>query len=260
MGLALITGASAGLGAEFAKRFTDDGHAVILVARRKDRLEEIASALRMINAKTKVHVIEQDLGRPGAGAELFEKVSRLGLGPVDFLVNNAGFGTSGPHAGVPLAKELELVDLNVRTLLELTRLFLPAMIARGSGRIMQVGSVAGFQPGPFMANYYASKAYVNSFSEALHEELRGTGVTSTLLAPGPTRTEFSAAAGIKDSVMFRYLGPASSVSVARAGYAGMMRGRAVVITGFANKLLIQLQRIVPRCLVRRAVTIVNRSK
>lgn len=259
MGIALITGASAGLGSEFAKLFTDDGHTVILVARRLDRLNEIASALKMINAKTKVYTIEQDLGRPGAGAELFAKVRDLGLPPVDFLVNNAGFGTSGKHWEIPLSRELELLDLNVRTLVELTHLFLPAMIARGSGRILQVGSVAGFQPGPFMANYYASKAYVNSFSEALSEELRGTGVSCTVLAPGPTRTEFSAAAGMKDSVMFK-MGAATSLSVVQAGYRAMMGGRAMVVTGWKNKLIVQLLRITPRFLVRRVVRRVNQNK
>jgi len=258
MGVALITGASAGLGAEFAKLFTDDGHTVILVARRLDRLRDISSALRMINAKTRVEVIEQDLSVPGAGKALAAKVGALGLPPVDFLVNNAGFGNSGKFSENDLSEELELVDLNIRCLVELTRLALPSMISRKFGRILMVGSTAGFQPGPFMANYYASKAYVNSFSEALSEELLGTGVTCTLLAPGPTSTEFAAAAGLEKSRLFT-AGAATSVSVARAGYAGMMRGRVVVIPGLLNWLMVQSVRLSPRFLVRKIAGFLNRS-
>jgi len=258
MGIALITGASAGLGAEFAKLFTDDGHTVILVARRLDRLNNIASALRMINAKTKVHVIEQNLAKPGAGAELFAKVRLLGL-PIDFLVNNAGFGTNGKFWEIDLHKEMELIDLNMRSLVELTHLFLPQMIAQGSGKIMNVGSVAGFQPGPYMANYFASKAYVNSFSEALSEELRGTGVTCTVLAPGATATEFAAVAGLEKSRLFTS-GVASSLSVVREGYRGMMSGKTVVITGWMNQILVQALRISPRSLVRKIAGFLNQAK
>ncbi len=258
MGVALITGASAGLGSEFAKLFADDGHTLILVARRLERLNEISSALRMINAKTRVEVIEQDLSVPGAGTELFAKVSALGLPPVDYLVNNAGFGNSGRFSTVPLDEELELIDLNVRCLVELTHLYLPSMIARGSGRILQVGSVAGFQPGPYMANYFASKAFVNSFSEALAEELLGTGVTCTVLAPGATRTEFAAAAGLEKSRLFA-VGAADSLSVVRAGYAGMMAGRVLVIAGLKNKILVQLQRLTPRFVARKVAGYLNRS-
>ncbi len=258
MGVALITGASAGLGAEFAKLFADDGHELVLVARRRARLEEIASALRMINAKTRVHVIEQDLSVAGAGASVFARVGSLGLS-VDYLVNNAGFGVVGKFGSVGLARELELIDLNVRSLVELTHLFLPGMLSRRSGRILNVGSTAGFQPGPYFANYYASKAYVNSFSEALSEELRGTGVTCTLLAPGATRTEFAGVAGMEKSRLFA-AGAAGAASVALAGYRGMMFGRVMVIAGFMNWVQVQLLRVSPRVVVRKIAAFLNQSK
>lgn len=254
MGLALITGASAGLGAEFAKLFADDGHDLILVARRKDKLEEIARALKGIHRGCQVHVVEQDLGKPGAGAELFARVAALGA--VDFLVNNAGFGNSGAFGTVPLTKELELIDLNIRTLVELTHLFVVPMKKRGSGRILQVGSTAGFQPGPFMANYYASKAYVNSFTEALQEELRGTGVTCTVLAPGATRTEFAGTAGLEQSRLFK-AGAASAPDVARAGYRGMMHGCTMVVPGLLNKIMVQALRVTPRVVARRLAGFLN---
>ncbi len=254
MGLALITGASAGLGAEFAKLFADDDHDLILVARRKDKLDEIARALKGIHRSLTVHVVEHDLGKPGAGAELFAKVAALGS--VDFLVNNAGFGNSGEFGSVPLTRELELVDLNIRTLVELTHLFVGPMRKRGSGRILQVGSTAGFQPGPFMANYYASKAFVNHFSEALQEELRGTGVTCTVLTPGATRTEFAGAAGLEQSRLFK-AGAASAPEVARAGYRGMLRGCTIVTPGLMNKIMVQALRVTPRVIARRLAGFLN---
>jgi short-subunit dehydrogenase len=256
MGLALITGASAGLGAEFAKLFADDGHDLILVARRRGRLEEIARALEGIHRGRRVHVVEQDLGKPGAGAELFAKVSAIG--DIDFLVNNAGFATSGTFGEIPLGKELELIDLNIRTLVELTHLFVGPMKKRGSGRILQVGSTAGFQPGPYMANYYASKAFVVSFSEALAEELRGTGVTCTVLTPGATRTEFAGTAGLEQSRLFR-AGAASAPEVARAGYRGMQRGCVIVTPGLLNKLMVQALRVSPRAVARRLTGYLNRE-
>jgi short-subunit dehydrogenase len=256
MGLALITGASAGLGAEFAKLFADGGHDLILVARRRDRLEEVARALKGIHRGLTVHVIDMDLGRPGAGAGLFARVAALG--PVDFLVNNAGFGNSGSFGEISLTKELELLDLNIRTLVELTHLFVGAMKKRGSGRILNVGSVAGFQPGPFMANYYASKAYVNSFSEALHEELRGTGVSCTVLAPAATRTEFASAAGLEASHLFK-AGAASAPDVARAGYRAMMQGCALELPGILPKLMVFSVRFSPRAMVRKVAGWMNRD-
>lgn len=257
MGLALITGASAGLGAEFAKLFVEDGHDVALVARRKAKLDDIARVLKTLRNGVKVSVIEQDLGRPGAGVEVFAEMQARRLPHPDFLVNNAGFGTSGKFWEIDPVKEMELIDLNVRTLVELTRLFLPAMVARGSGRVLNIGSMAGFQPGPFMANYYASKAYVNSFSEALAEELKGTGVTCTLLAPGATRTEFFDAAGMKSTRLSKVV--VEAVPVVKAGYKGMMAGKALVIPGAMNKSQLQTLRLAPRGLVKKISGYLNRA-
>lgn len=258
MGTALITGASAGIGAELAKVFADHGHELILVARRRTRLEEISSALKMINAKTKVHVVEQDLSKIGAGVELFAKLAALRLPPVDFLVNNAGFGTSGKFSDIDPLKELELIDLNVRTLYELTRMLLPSMLARGSGRILMVGSTAGFQPGPYMANYYASKAYVNSLSEALAIELRGTGVTCTLLAPGATASEFAGVAGVGKSRLFK-LQAMSSARVALTAYEALMRGQTIVIPGLLNWVLFEALRVTPRKVAAWLAGYLNRN-
>ena len=258
MGTALITGASAGIGAELAKVFADHGHTLILVARRRARLEDIASALKMINAKTRVHVIEQDLSRAGAGVELFAKLAAEKLPPVDFLVNNAGFGNAGRFWEVDPLKELELIDLNVRALYELTRLFLPSMVARSSGRVLMVGSTAGYLPGPYMANYYASKAYVNSLSEALSTELEGTGVTCTLLAPGATASEFAGMAGIGKSRLFA-LHAMPAAKVAALAYHGMMRGRRIVITGWLNVLMMEALRMTPRRVAAWIAGYMNRN-
>src|SRR5438445_7476843 len=178
----LITGASAGLGSEYAKLFAADGHDVVLVARRRDRLDALAKELRAGRGR-QAHVIAADLASPGGPGRVVDEVRRLGL-EVGFLVNNAGFGTSGPFAEIDLHRELEMIEVNIVSLLTLTRAFLQEMIARTSGRILNVGSAAGFQPGPCMAGYYASKAFVNSFTEALGHELRGPRVTDTVSCPG----------------------------------------------------------------------------
>jgi len=250
MSTALITGASAGLGMEFARLFAQDGHDLILVARRRDRLEALAKELSGVQ----VRILAMDLGQPGAGARIFEN---LRGSHVDFLVNNAGFGSNGEFAGLDLANELKMIDLNVRTLTELCHLYLPDMKKRGFGRILNVGSVAGFQPGPYMATYYASKAYVNSFSLALSEELRGTGVTCTVLAPGATVTEFAQAAHLENSRLFRSAA-ANAAEVARDGYRAMHEGRAMVISGFRNQALVEMQRLAPRSLIRKVAARLNR--
>lgn len=257
MKTALITGASAGLGTEFAKLFANDGYSLILVARRRDRLEALAEDLLAAHPNIAVTVIEEDLGRPGAGRTLFEKVKAQGLA-VDALVNNAGFGSSGAFRDLPLDKELQMMDLNMRTLVELTHLFLPEMIARGHGRILNVGSTAGFQPGPYMTVYYATKAFVNSFSEGLNEELKGTGVSCTVLAPGATATEFAQSAHAEKNMLFSLLPVATAQNVARYGYRSLLAGRSLAVHGFSNRILLQLQRILPRCVIRNLAARVNR--
>ena len=244
---ALITGASAGLGLEYAKLFAADGHDVVLVARRRDRLEALAKELEGKH-RVRADVITADLGSADGPRRVLEELRRIGV-EVGFLVNNAGFGTSGAFAELDADRELEMIQVNIVSLLTLTRAFLQEMIARKSGRILNVGSTAGFQPGPFMAAYYASKAFVNSFTEALWYELRGTGVTATVSCPGATATEFAAVAGNESSRLFR-MGAASPQRVAKEGYRAMMAGRPMVVHGLKNKLAVQALRVSPRAAVR----------
>lgn len=241
----LITGASAGLGAEFARQCAARGEALVLVARRRDRLEALASELG-----GDVHVIAADLSEPGAAARLMAEVERLGL-TVDTLVNNAGFGLVGRFAELPRDRQREMIDLNVGTLTELAHLVLPAMLERGRGGILNVASTAAFQPGPYFAVYFATKAYVLSFTEALHQELKGSGVKVSALCPGPTATEFGGVAGFKSARFNRFA--ADAPSVVCAGLAGLDRNKAVVIPGAMNKLTAQSSRLIPRAAMRRIV-------
>lgn len=243
---ALVTGASAGLGWHFARLFARDGHDLVLVARRQDKLDQLAIQLEQTHG-TRSTVIAADLTDPKALLSVHERLLRSGI-EVEFLVNNAGFGTNGTFAGLDVARELDLVELNVKALTHLTGLVLPAMLDRGSGRILNVGSLAGFLPGPYMATYYASKAYVVSFTEALARELRGTGVTVTVLCPGPTATEFAQVADAQSAMMFTM--SADAASVAQYGYRSMLRGRTIAIPGLKNKLAIQSLRISPRSALR----------
>jgi len=254
-GTALVTGASAGLGRDYARLFAADGHDVVLVARRQDRLEELARELEPRGVRA--HVLAIDLARPEAPRRIADELRARSV-TIDFLVNNAGFGTNGPFAEADAAKQLEMIQVNVVALVELTRLLLPDMLARGHGRILNVGSTAGFQAGPFMAVYYASKAFVNSFSEALAYELDGTGVTATVSCPGATATEFAGHAGTGDSLLFR-LGAADSATVAREGYAAMLAGQSMVVHGLTNKLGVQALRVSPRAVVRGLAARLNRS-
>lgn len=256
MATALITGASAGIGRELARCFAADGHDVVLVARRQDRLEEVAAELRS-RFRVQAHAIACDLTQAGAIDVLLGRLQELGL-EIEFLVNNAGAGVSGAFAQAELGRQLAFLELNITALLRLTRALLPPMLARRHGRILNVGSTAGFQPGPFVACYYASKAFVNSFSEALHFELRGTNVSVTVSCPGPTLTEFAGLAGIDDSRLFKmFAAPADRV--ARQAYDAMMRGRALIIHGALNWLGVQLLRVSPRAAVRWVTAALNRS-
>jgi len=254
-GTALITGASAGLGRDFARLFAADGHDVILVARRRDRLEALARELAAAHG-VRATVIDLDLADPAAPRRLVDDVRRRGL-EVDFLVNNAGFGGTGAFADVPLEREMGMIQVNVTALVELTRLLVPDMKARRRGRILNVGSTAGFQPGPFMATYYASKAFVNAFTEALAYELEGSGVTATVSCPGATATEFAGHAGNADTLLFK-LGAADSAGVAREAYRAMTAGRRLVIHGVTNKLGVQALRISPRSVVLALAARLNR--
>lgn len=251
-GTALVTGASSGIGLELARLFARDGYHLVLVGRRADRLERLGAELAAGHG-IRYRVVGADLASPDAPGAIAETLKQAAL-PVDVLVNNAGYGLIGRFADTDLAAELRMIQVNVAALTHLTKLLLPAMLARGRGRILNVASTAGFVPGPFMAVYYATKAYVISFSEALGEELRGSGVTVTVLCPGPTRTEFEAAAGITSGTrLFRLPWVADARSVARAGYAGLMRGKRIVVPGLMNKVMTQAVRVAPRAaLVRLA--------
>lgn len=254
--IALVTGASAGLGTEYAKLLAADGAHVILVARRKERLEALGAQLQA-QYGIKTWAIAADLQQPGAAARLVAEVQRLGL-EVDVLINNAGFGTTGAFVTNDAAQEVGMVNVNVTALVELTRALLPGMVARGRGRIFNIGSSAGFQPGPYMAVYYATKAFVNSFTEALSYELQGTGVTATVSCPGATATEFSQVAGNDKSPLFA-LGAMGAQEVALAGYRAMRAGAPLAVHGLKNKLGVFAVRLTPRGVMRAVVARLNRA-
>jgi len=244
---ALVTGASSGIGRELAKLLAGEGHDVVLVARRRDRLEELARELVARNGVSS-RVIARDLEDPASPAEIFRELETEGIN-VDILVNDAGLGIYGRFWETDLARQLAVIQVNLVALTNLTGRFLPGMVSRRKGKIVNVSSTAAFQPGPYMAVYYATKAYVLSFSEALAEELAGTGVSVTALCPGPTVTEFQEGAGIEDTWLFRGPLVMDARSVARAGWAGAKRGKRIVIPGLGNKLLKESVRFSPRRLV-----------
>jgi len=223
--LALITGASAGIGQEFARVHAATGGDLIVTARRGDALAALKAELEAAHA-IKVHVITLDLGAPGGADDLYDQVAALGLKP-DYLINNAGFGGHGQHITRELATEQAMIDLNIKALVTLCHRFGTDMAARGAGKILNVGSTAGFMPGPTQAIYFATKAFVNSFSQALDQELRAKGVTVALLAPGAVQTEFADVAGFADSKIFK--GGKTAASVAKIGYDAMIKGRLLTI-------------------------------
>jgi uncharacterized protein len=251
MATAIVTGASSGIGEALAGLLAADGHTLILVARSKEGLDAVALQLRE-KYGVQIHVVPADLSDPASPRRIADAVESLGLNP-DYLVNNAGFGMLGMFVQQDEAQLAGMVQVNISSLVILTRLLLPGMIARGSGRIMNVASVAGFMPGPLMAVYYATKAFVISFSEALANELRGSGVTVTCLCPGPTRTEFQKRSGMHRLSFFK--GPFSMdvAPVVRKAYTAMKRGQVLVIPGLANWLLPVVLRLLPRPLVPRLV-------
>jgi short-subunit dehydrogenase len=241
--LALVTGASGGIGAELARELAQHGHDLVLAARGVAAMEALAAELRAAGAGATV--IAADLSKPGAAAILAGEIAGRGLA-IDVLVNNAGLGAAGRFDRCDPARIGEVIQVNIVALTELTRLLLPPMVARGHGRVMLVASVAAFQPGPRMAAYFASKAYVLSLGEALAYELRRTGVSVTTLCPGATATKFFTVAGADNSVMAQRLRRMMRAEdVARLGYQGLAAGRRVVITGAVNRLLAFAGRYVP---------------
>lgn len=241
--VALVTGASAGLGVEFARQLSKRGCRLVLAARRKNELEELAKELG--NARA----VAIDLSASNAAARLIADIEANGEF-VDLLVNNAGFGLIGAFAGLDASRERQMIDLNVGALADLCRAVAPAMIARKQGRILNVASTAAFQPGPKMAVYFATKAFVLSLSEALHEELRPHGVKVSCLCPGPTRTEFGEVAGFGGNGLFDRVAMDPPAVVA-AGLKGLDRNDAVVVPGWMNKVTAASTRFVPRAIVRR---------
>jgi uncharacterized protein len=248
---ALITGASFGIGLELARIFAREGHNLVLVARSADKLRQLASELENAHG-TRSLILAADLSDPGAAAYVLDQTTRANLA-VDILVNNAGFGQYGFFVDNDLEECLKQIQLNITTLTHLTRLYLPDMVARarsegGNPRILNVASTAAFQAGPLMAVYYATKAYVLHFSEAIANELQGTGVTVTCLCPGPTATEFQKRANIT-GIRLTTLGTMDARTVAEDGYRGLMAGKPVVISGLKNWLVAQSVRFSPRRLV-----------
>jgi short-subunit dehydrogenase len=241
----LITGASAGIGAELARAFARQGHQLLLVARREHELSALADEVAAF-APHRPMVLALDLTEPDASARIADTLAANAAEP-EFVVNNAGFGLIGPAAQLDRARQLAMVDLNVRAVTDLSLTFIESLIRRRGG-LMNVASLAGFMPGPGMAVYYASKAYVLSFTEALHRELAPQGVRVTALCPGPVPTEFQARAGISDDHFPRILAR-SAVRVADEGYRGLMQGRRVVIPGSTNKVAAFLPRLLPRALM-----------
>jgi short-subunit dehydrogenase len=239
---ALVTGASSGLGLEFARLLAAGGCDLVLVARSGEKLDAIASDLHARH-HVNVETLALDLSVSNAARMVFERA-----GACDVLVNNAGFASNGRFDELPEQRIREEVMLDVVTLTELTRLYLPGMRARGRGRVLNVASTAAFLPGPFMAVYYAAKAYVLSFSQAIAEELRGSGVTVTCLCPGATSTGFQERAGMGHSLLFR-LPAANAASVARAGYRAMQQGKDLAIPGISNKFVAFSPKITPRRLL-----------
>jgi len=240
--ITLITGASAGLGAEFARQLVPKGHRLVLVARRKDRIDALAAELG--NARS----LPLDLSEPGAAAKLMADVAAHGE-HVATLINNAGFGLTGRFAAQEPQRLRQMIDLNCGVLTELCHAVVPGMIERKGGAILNVASTAAFQPGPGMAVYFATKAFVLSLTEALHEELRPFGIKVSALCPGPTATEFGEVAGFGKAIPKFAIAEAGPV--VRAGLQGLQRNKAVVIPGLLNKLSGQGHRLLPRAALRR---------
>lgn len=246
---ALVTGASSGIGVEFARQLASTGHDLVLVARRVERLEALASELAASGAR--VEVLPADLTRPEAPAEIEAELAARGL-VVDVLVNNAGLGGHGAFATAPWPKDATMIDLNVRALTELTKRFLPGMLERGAGGVLNVASTASFQSMPYFAVYAATKAYVLSFSEALAEEVGPLGVSVTCLCPGPTQTEFVERAEFQSDIIHKapYM---SAAEVASEGLAGLRAGKRVVVPGPLNALQAAAPRFFPRGIYTRIV-------
>ncbi len=253
----LITGASSGIGLELAHQFAHDGYRLVLVARNRAALRELGDDLQSRYSVT-VRIAPKDLAHPATPAELYQELQEAGI-VLDVLVNNAGFGGAGPFLNTDWNHEAEMMQVNIVAVTHLTKLFLPQIRAR-EGKILNVASTAAFQPGPFMAVYYASKAFVLHFSEALSEELRGSGVTVTCLCPGPVKTNFQARAYMTDTPLANSPLLVDVREVARVGYEGLKQGKRVVIPGWKNRLGVEMLRLSPREMVTKVVRKIQEKK
>lgn len=244
---ALITGASNGIGYELARVHAAKGDNLVLVARNKSRLDELKAELEKTH-KIRVHTIGKDLAAADAALEIYQETTRLDI-RIDYLINNAGFGDFGLFVETQWSKELQMIDLNITTLTHLTKLYVKDMVARKRGKIMNVASTAAFQSGPTMAVYYATKAYVLSFSEAIDNEVRPFGVTVTALCPGATESGFQKAAAMEESALVKGKKLPSAREVAEYGYKAMMNGKTVAIHGLMNYIMANAVRFLPRAVV-----------
>lgn len=244
--IALVTGASSGIGLEFARVLAEKGYDLILVARSKDALEALAQGIRQEHQRD-VWVYGMDLSLPDSGKKLFHELETKGMFP-EVLINNAGFGDYGFFHECNLDKQMQMIDLNVRSLTEMTHLFGSMMVARKKGRIVNLSSTAAFQPGPLMSVYYATKHYVQAFSVALANEWKAHGVSVTSLCPGPTESGFQKAASIHDSPLVKDKKLPGSREVAEYGYEAMMKGKVIAVHGFKNRILASLSSVTPRVL------------
>ena len=255
---ALITGASGGIGYELSRVHAEKGGDLILVARNKDKMVELKTEFEEKHG-VKVFIIGKDLSVAGSAREVYEEVKNMGL-TVDYLVNNAGFGDYGMFVDSDWDRQESMININITSLAHLTWLYLPEMIRRGSGKILNLASTASFQPGPTMSVYFASKAFVLSFSEAINNEVNGSGVTVTALCPGATQSGFQAAAAMKDSKLFEGKDLPTSREVAEYGYRAMLKGKAVAIYGFKNIVMANAVRFAPRSVVVKVARKVQAKK
>ena len=253
---ALVTGASSGLGVDFARELAERGASLILVARRLERLEEVAGELREAYG-VDVDVIPMDLGAPGAPQELYDRVARAGRS-IDVLVNNAGYGVYGYFLDIDWDRERSMLELDIVNLVHLTKLFARDMVSRGYGRIMQVSSIGAYQATPTYASYTAAKSFVLHFGEALQYELRGTGVTCTVVSPGVTKTEFLEVSG-QTPTLYQRLVMMDSPTVARIGIRAMLRGRSSIVPGFLNAISAWFVRLTPRRLATTLAYLMMRN-
>ncbi|OUL18461.1 SDR family oxidoreductase [Nostoc sp. 106C] len=255
---ALITGASSGIGYQLAYIFARNRYNLVLVDKKEEKLNEMADEFPQ-KFDIFVKIFAKDLSIPTSPEEIFRDLQKASI-KVDVLVNNAGFGTYGVFAETDLTTELNMLQVNIVSLTHLTKLFLKDMVEQGYGKILNVASVAAFQPGPLMAVYFATKAYVLSFSEAIANELEGTGITVTALCPGPTATEFQQAAAMKDSKISSVSRMMDTETVAKIGYRSLMANKTVVVPGLRNKILAESVRFTPRSLVTKVVKSMHEIK